>query len=78
MKRLLLPLLAALALPTAVNSEGFTEIKPKIYIAIKNPPSLNMKIKAKDLLNLSEQLYILLVLQWIIHVINVTLPSMKK
>ena len=29
MKRLLLPLLAALALPTAVNSEEFTEIKPK-------------------------------------------------
>ena len=28
MKRLLLPLLAALALPTAVNAEEFTELKP--------------------------------------------------
>ena len=35
MKRLLLPLLAALALPTAVNAEEFTEIKPKNIYSYK-------------------------------------------
>ena len=35
MKRLLLPLLAALALPTAVNTEEFTEIKPKNIYSYK-------------------------------------------
>ena len=35
MKRLLLPLLAALALPTAVNAEEFTVIKPKNIYSYK-------------------------------------------
>ena len=35
MKRLLLPLLAALALPTVVNAEEFSEIKPKIIYSYK-------------------------------------------
>ena len=35
MKRLLLPLLAAIALPTAVNAEEFTEIKPKNIYSYK-------------------------------------------
>ena len=35
MKRLLLPLLAALALPTSVNAEEFTEIKPKNIYSYK-------------------------------------------
>ena len=35
MKRLLLPLLAALALPTAVNAEEFTEIKPQNIYSYK-------------------------------------------
>ena len=35
MKRLLLPLLAVLALPTAVNAEEFTEIKPKNIYSYK-------------------------------------------
>ena len=35
MKRLLLPLLAALALTTAVNAEEFTEIKPKNIYSYK-------------------------------------------
>ena len=34
-KRLALPLLAALALPTAVNAEEFTEIKPKNIYSYK-------------------------------------------
>ena len=35
MKRLLLPLLAAIALPTAVNAEEFTEIKSKNIYSYK-------------------------------------------
>ena len=35
MKRLLLPLLAALALPTAVSAEEFTEIKPENIYSYK-------------------------------------------
>ena len=35
MKRLLLTLLAAIALPTAVNAEEFTEIKPKNIYSYK-------------------------------------------
>ena len=35
LKLLLLPLLAALALPTAVNAEEFTEIKPKNIYSYK-------------------------------------------
>ena len=35
MNRLLLPLLAALALPTAVHAEEFTEIKPKNIYSYK-------------------------------------------
>ena len=35
MKRLLIPLLAALALPTAVNAGEFTEIKPKNIYSYK-------------------------------------------
>ena len=35
MKRLLLPLLTAIALPTAVNAEEFTEIKPKNIYSYK-------------------------------------------
>ena len=35
MKRLLIPLLASIALPTAVNAEEFTEIKPKNIYSYK-------------------------------------------
>ena len=35
MRKLLIPLLAAIALPTAVNAEEFTEIKPKNIYSYK-------------------------------------------
>ena len=35
MKRLLLPLLAALAFPTAVNAEGYTSILKKVNDTVK-------------------------------------------
>ena len=41
MKRLLLTLLVALAIPSAVNAEEFTEIKPKYIYSFKNPHWLN-------------------------------------
>ena len=61
MKRLLLPLLAAIALPTAVNSEGFNEkeidamIKEICYkdygYVEATKKSLNLKISAESFLS---------------------------
>ena len=47
MKRLILPLLAALALPTAVNAEEFTEIKPKNFYSYKKSSLVRQKINGE-------------------------------
>ena len=47
MKRLLLPLLAALALPNAVNAEEFTEIKPKNIYSYKKSSLVKYENDAK-------------------------------
>jgi len=47
MKRLLLPLLAAIALPTAVNAEVFTEIKPRNPYSYKKSSLYKYENKGK-------------------------------
>ena len=47
MKRLLLPLLAALALPTAVSAGEFTEIKPKNFYSYKKSSLVKQKINGE-------------------------------
>ena len=47
MKRLLLTLLAALALPTTVSAEGFTEIKPKNIYSYKESTLVKYENKGK-------------------------------
>ena len=51
MKRLLLPLLAALALPTAVNAEEFTEIKPKNIYSYKKSSLVKWESDGRRFIN---------------------------
>ena len=51
MKRLLLPLLAAIALPTAVNAEEFTEIKPKNIYSYKKSSLVKWESDGRRFIN---------------------------
>ena len=51
MKRLLIPLLAAIALPTAVNAEEFTEIKPKNIYSYKKSSLVKWEKDGKRFIN---------------------------
>ena len=51
MKRLLLPLLAAIALPNAVNAEEFTEIKPKNIYSYKKSSLVKWESDGRRFIN---------------------------
>ena len=51
MKRLLLPLLAVLALPTTVNAEEFTEIKPQNIYSYKKSSLVKWESDGKRFIN---------------------------